>query len=103
MPDQWYRRIDQRDEGRRRLSRLTRWTAAAGVALSSIFGVALAQHDRAAAAPTDPTQDQITNETGDDGGAPPTTPSSGRGKVIQPPAQPPAPAHTRGHVNSGGS
>jgi hypothetical protein len=99
MSDHWYRRIDERDQGRRRLRRLTGWTAAAGVALSAIFGVALASKDQAAAASTD--QNQITN-TGDNGNYQ-NNPGSNGGNVIQPPAQPPAPAHGRGHTSSGGS
>jgi hypothetical protein len=100
MSEHWYRRIDERDEGRRRLRRLTGWTAATGVALSGIFGIALASCDRAAAASTD--QNQVTNNTGDDGNNP-NLPGSNGGSVIQPPAQPPAPTHGSGHVSSGGS
>jgi hypothetical protein len=98
MSDHWYRRIDARDEGRRRLRRLTGWTAATGVALSGIFGVALASHDQAAAASTD--QNQLN--TGDNGNNLNNSGSDG-GNVIQPPAQPPAPTHGRAHVSSGGS
>lgn len=99
MTGYWYRRIDERDQGRRRLSRLTGWTATAAVALTSIFGVALARHDRAAAAPVD---NQVTDGTTDDGGVTGTQ-DSGGGGVIQPPAQPPVNSRGGGYVTSGGS
>ena len=94
MSTQFYRRIDDRDEGRRRLRRSTTWTAAIGVVLSSIFGVALAHKDAAAAAPA-----PVTNDTGN----PADVPSSDGGTVIQPPAQPPTPSQRHGRVISGGS
>jgi hypothetical protein len=65
-----------------------------------VFGLALARHDRAAAAPVD--QNQVTDDTGDNGGVV-GNPDSGGGGVIQPPAQPPAGTRGRGHVSSGGS
>jgi hypothetical protein len=97
MSEQWYGRIDERDQGRRRLRRMTGWTAAMGVALASAFGVALARHDAAAAAPVN--QNQITDDTGGQ----PTRPSSGGGHVIQPPHQQPQPAPGPGNIFSGGS
>ena len=121
MTGQWYRRIDERDQGRLRLSRLTGWTATAAVALAGVFGLAFARHDRAAAAPVD--QNQITGNTGstgdnggtgtggntggntgDSGGVTGVPDNSGGGGVIQPPAQPPTITHGRGgHGLSGGS
>ena len=100
MTGQWYRRIDERDQGRRRLSRLTGWTATAAVALAAVFGLALAGHDRAAAVPVD--QNQITDDPTVNGGTT-GTPDSGGGGVIQPPAQPPVQQRGHGHVSSGGS
>jgi hypothetical protein len=93
MSEHWHRSIDERDEGRRRLRRLTGWTAVTGVALSGIFGVALAARDQAAAASTD--QNQVNNNL--------NIPGSDGGNVIQPPAQAPTPTRGRGHVSSGGS
>lgn len=97
MSDQWYRRIGERDEGRRRLRRLTRWTAATGVALAAIFGVALARHDQAAAASSN--QNEITDDNSGSSGLP----GSDGGSVVQPPAQPPGSSGGRSHVHSGGS
>jgi hypothetical protein len=93
MSEQWYRRIGERDEGRRRLSRLTRWTAATGVALAAIFGVALARHDQAAAASSD--QNEVTDDNGRSSGLP----GSDGGSVVQPPTS----AGGRSHAHSGGS
>lgn len=100
MSGQRYRRIDERDRGRQRLSRLTGWIAAAAVALAGVFGLALARHDQAAAATVN--QNQVTDDNGDNGGVV-GNPDSGGGGVIQPPAQPPVQRGGRGHVSSGGS
>ena len=101
MTGQWYRRIDERDRGRLRLSRLTGWIATAAVALAGVFGLALARHDRAAAAPAD--QNQVTDDNGGTGAVTGTQDSGGGGGVIQPPAQPPTFTGRHGHVSSGGS
>jgi hypothetical protein len=102
MTGQWYRRIDERDQGRRRLNRLTGWAATAAVALAGVFGFALARQDRAAAAPVQ--QNPVTGDTTDGGGGGVTNPTDpGSGGVIQPPAQPPTDTRGRGHVSSGGS
>ncbi len=100
MTGQWHRRIDERDQGQRRLSRLTGWTATAAVALAGTFGLALAGHDRAAGASVD--QNQVTDNTTGNGGTT-STPDSGGGGVIQPPAQPPVQKRGHGQVSSGGS
>lgn len=100
MSGQWYRRIDERDRGRLRLSRLTGWIAVAAVALAGVFGLALARHDQAQAAQVD--QNQVTDDNGGNGGVTGTQ-DSGGGGVIQPPAQPPIQRGGRGHVSSGGS
>jgi hypothetical protein len=99
MTGQWYRRIDERDQGRRRLNRLTGWAAAAAVALAGVFGIALARQDRAAAAPVQ--QNPATGDTTGGGVTNPTDP--GGDGVIQPPAQPPTNTRGGGHVSSGGS
>jgi hypothetical protein len=106
MAGQRNERIDERDRGRRRLSRLTGWTATAAVALAAVFGVALASHDRAAAAPTNQNQVPDNSDNSGNTGGPGNTdnPDSGGGGVIQPPAQPPTPSHgSRAHVSSGGT
>ena len=109
MAGQRHERIDERDRGRRRLSRLTGWTATAAVALAGVFGVALASHDRAAAAPTNqnqvPGNSDNSDNSGNTGGPGNTNnPDSGGGGVIQPPPQPPTPSHgSRAHVSSGGT
>jgi hypothetical protein len=99
MTGQWYRRIDERDQGRRRLNRLTGWTAAAAVAVAGAFGLALARQNQAAAAPVQ--QNPVTGDTTDGGVTNPADPGSGG--VIQPPAQPPTRTRGRGQVSSGGS
>lgn len=100
MAEHWYRRIDERDQGRRRLSRLTGWTATAAVALAGVFGLAFARHDRAAAAPVD----QVTDSPGGTGGITDPQDSGDDDGQLPPPAQPPTHVRGRGgHVSSGGS
>jgi hypothetical protein len=70
----------RRDEGIRKVSRLTWRAAAAGVICSAVIAVAFGHHAEAAAAKP---------------GAPPGT--------IAVPNQPPAPEPGSGHVTSGGS
>jgi hypothetical protein len=73
----------RRDEGVRKVSRITWRAGAAGVACSAIIAVAFGHHAEAAAKP----------------GA---RPGSTSGTIVVPSA-PPAPAAGAGHVASGGS
>jgi hypothetical protein len=105
MSEERFRRIDERDKGRRRLRWVTSLTAATGVALSSLFGFAVAHRGQAAKAPE---QNQVTNSPSGTGGTPsstatPTITGSNGGPGIEPPPQPPTTTTSRGHVNTGGS
>jgi hypothetical protein len=71
--------VTARDDGLRRISRLTWWIGMAAAACSAVIALAFGHHAAASQAPG-----------GSQGG-------------IQVPAQPPAPGHGGVHVRSGGS
>jgi len=87
--------IASRDSGLSRVSRITRWTAAGGMALAGTFAVmmAKAQPGRINTQPSSAAQQQSTPSTAltqDDAG-------------LQPPVLAPAPSSGTGQVVSGGS
>jgi hypothetical protein len=104
MDPRQLRLIEQRERGRRLLRRITGWSAAGALALAGVFGIALARHDRAAAAPASSVPDSGYQAPGTGGAGPGDSTGPGGGSVLQPPANPPV-QHDGGgqHANSGGS
>ncbi len=99
----WYRRIDERERGQRRLRQLTGWAIAGALTASTAFGVAFAHKDAAARTQTSGGgQPATSNQNGGNAGQDDST----NGGQLQPPAQPPAqPTQPRQHggIFSGGS
>lgn len=102
---------DQRELGRRRVTVATQSTTVAGAALAAVFGIVLAQHSTATAAPhTAPAGPAATSAPAAAPGqaantAPPdqVAPQTQQAPQFTVPAQPPAPAYGGGGVSSGGS
>jgi hypothetical protein len=112
-------RLDQREQGRRRVAIATRSSAFAGTALAAAFGLALAQHGTAAAKPHAPADVTVAPSTTTPPAAPapstttstvppaptttiaPTTTTPPPATTLQPPVQ--APTVARGSGGSGSS
>lgn len=120
-------RLDQREQGRRRVSVATRSSMLAGTALAAAFGLALAQHANATANPHAATDVPVAphtatsnpapagtapSSTAPSSTAPPPLPNTAPSTTLappaptptqlQPPAQAPVPTHGGGSTGSSG-
>ena len=101
-------RLAARDQGLRRVRRVTGWTAAAAVLVSAVLGVVFARSAEATPAGGPAVQDQpgtdTSGPTGDDG----WTDDNGSTlaptqQPLQPPAAPPTRSNKHHNASSGGS